>query len=376
MNMIRLSEVAKISKGKKADSSSDCQSNGQVRYIQIEDLRNDESMKYTDAKGVIVTSQDVIIAWDGANAGTIGYGLSGVIGSTLARIEIDSNKFFTPFIGKFLQSQSRHLRDKATGATIPHINKKVLMNLQIPHLSLEDQKRIVSILDQAEALRRKRKEAIKLLDEYVQSVFLEMFGDPITNPKKMQLKPLGQITEKITDGTHKTPKYVPEGVKFISAKNVKKGKIDWRETKHITQKEHDEISKRCDPKIGDILLTKSGSLGMAALVDVKIEFSLFESLALIRPKTDLIECEYLKEYLNLKQIAQHYLQRSKGVAVKHLHLIDIKSLPVILPPKESQLRFITTKKKIEDIADNMSNQLESIDNQFNSMMQRVFTGTL
>ena len=104
-----------------------------VRLIQIDDLRNDDNIKYCERKEeyIFANKNDVIIAWDGANAGTIGYGLEGAIGSTLAILRTDSNNIFIPYIGRFLQSKSKYLRDTCTGATIPHISKKALEEIKI-----------------------------------------------------------------------------------------------------------------------------------------------------------------------------------------------------------------------------------------------------
>lgn len=346
-----------------------------------------DEMLYVDKKRIkekhMIKNGDVVIAASTGSKKVIGKaaqaqfdwegGFGGFCMVLRPHPEIDAKYF-----GYFFQSKG--YREKisymSSGVNINNLKKRHFDELVISLPSLDEQKRLVSILDQVEAVRRKRKESIRLLGDYVQSLFLEMFGDPIKNPKGITIKTLGEIASKVTDGTHKTPKYVASGVRFISAKNIKNGRIDWRETRHITKLEHDEISRRCDPQRGDILLTKSGSLGMAALVDVNEEFSLFESLALIRVKNDLIESEYLKEYLNLKQISQHYLQRSKGVAVKHLHLIDIKSLPVVLPPKEDQFRFIKIKRHIEGLQAKMSDQSKLLDNQFNSLMQKSFAGHL
>jgi len=143
--MIKLKDAFKLSKGRKAELSTN--DNG-LRYIQIEDLRNDDTMKYAvpDSKNVLCQSNDILIAWDGANAGTVGYGLSGVIGSTLAKLSLKNNKVHIPYAGKFLQSKFKYLRDNCTGATIPHISRASLENLQIPLPPLPVQQKIAAIL--------------------------------------------------------------------------------------------------------------------------------------------------------------------------------------------------------------------------------------
>ena len=150
-------------------------------------------------------------------------------------------------------------------------------------------------------------------------------------------KSLGQLCTRITDGTHKTPVYRDEGVIFISAKNVKDGRLDFTDRKYISQQEHDFLTKSSTPTAGDLLLTKSGSLGEAAAIPkLAFEFSIFESLALLKPKSELVTTQYLHQYLCSPVAARYYQSITTGLAVKHLHLGDLRKLKVFLPPLPKQ----------------------------------------
>ena len=151
---IALKHIVSISKGKKHNNVFSSNGVGKRRFIQIEDLRNDANLKYTDEKGVEVSERDLIIAWDGANAGTIGFGLNGFIGSTLARLKIVHNDFDSNFLGWFLRSKFSYLRNSCTGATIPHINKISLESLEVPEHDLQTQKQIASVLEDADHARQ------------------------------------------------------------------------------------------------------------------------------------------------------------------------------------------------------------------------------
>src|SRR5258706_2702326 len=157
MKFEKLGNIVKISKGKKhVPAPKGMHQN--FRYIQIEDLRNNDNLKYTNEKGVEVHENDLIIAWDGANAGTIGFGLRGMIGSTLARLRINEDKEYnTDFIGYFLKGQFDYLRANATGATIPHIDRDSLESLKIPSIDFSEQYVIAKILSKSEDLIRQRK---------------------------------------------------------------------------------------------------------------------------------------------------------------------------------------------------------------------------
>ena len=210
----KLEELVKISKGKK-HSLSDTKTS--TRYIQIDDLRNDNRIKYTnDEAGVFVKKRDVIIAWDGANAGTIGYGLEGLIGSTLAKLSIVNPEVDTEYLARFLQSRFKKIRDNYTGATIPHVSRPHLMSLEIPLPPLDEQKRIAAILDKADTIRRKRQQAIQLADDFLRSVFLDMFGDPETKGWEIT------TVEKVAESTKGSMRTGPFGSQLLHSEFVEK----------------------------------------------------------------------------------------------------------------------------------------------------------
>lgn len=150
-------------------------------------------------------------------------------------------------------------------------------------------------------------------------------------------RPLGQLCTRITDGTHQTPTYQDEGVVFISAKNIKNGQLDFSDTKYISSEEHEFLTKSSKPECGDLLLTKSGSLGDVAVIPcLDFDFSIFESLALLKPCKDIVDSGYLYQYIRSPEAAKHFHGITTGLAVKHLHLGDLRKLQVFLPPLEKQ----------------------------------------
>ena len=157
---------------------------------------------------------------------------------------------------------------------------------------------------------------------------------------------LGTILEKLTDGTHSTPKYVSSGVPFISVKDISQGFISFDNTKFITKGEHEELYKRCDPKKGDILLTKVGTTGIPVIVDTDIEFSLFVSVAQLRFNHSCINANYLK-YLILSPLVQMQCkENTKGVGNKNWVIKDIANTLIVLPPLAEQQRIVDKLEQI------------------------------
>jgi len=257
-----------------------------------------------------------------------------------------------------------------------HLYPKDVMRLEIPLPPLKEQKRIAAILDKADNLRRKRQQAIDLADDFLRAVFLDMFGDPVTNPKGWAVQRMGDVSSKITDGTHKTPTYTSSGIQFLSAKNIRDWGIDWENTKYISQEEHEQLIKRCNPEVGDILLSKSGSLATPALIDVDKEFSLFESAALIKPIKERIHAVYLLHFLRSDSGKYLMLKSSKGVAIKHLHLTDLRQLEILVPPMDKQQRFVTLVNRYVSLVDKSMSSKSNVGDIFQSLSQKAFSGQL
>jgi len=263
-----------------------------------------------------------------------------------------------------------------SGATVGTYTISKAKKTEIPLPPLLIQKHIAATLEKADTLRSQCRQMEQELNQLAQSVFLEMFGDPVKNPKGWKIASLGELASKITDGTHKTPTYTESGVKFLSAKNISSGSVDWENTKFISEQEHNELIRRCNPEVGDVLLAKSGTIGVAAIIDKNFEFSLFESAALIKYERSKIVGEYLLYLLNSKNIKQVYAQRTKGNSIRHLHLVDIRSLNIPVPPLELQKIFCEKINKINLAKETEVTKSGNVKELFNSLMQRAFKGEL
>lgn len=154
-----------------------------------------------------------------------------------------------------------------------------------------------------------------------------------------EVKKLKEVCEKITDGTHQTPKYFDEGFVFLSSKNVTSGKIDWDNVKYIDERQHLEMHKRVAPRIGDILLAKNGTTGVAAIVDREVIFDIYVSLAFLRP-LNTIYPEYLLKFINSPLAKKQFNKRLKGSGVPNLHLEEIREVEIPLPPLQEQQRIV------------------------------------
>lgn len=323
---------------------------------------------------------DVLIVKDGATTGKVSFideqfsFKQAAINEHVFRLAVNSHKALPKYIYYYLSGSkgTAQVMLDFRGATVGGISQSFLDKVTVPLFEISEQRRTVEILDKINDIRVKRKISLQLLNKFLNAVFFKMFGEPLKNDKGWKVCKLGDLADKITDGTHKTPDYQTYGIVFISARNITNGRIVWKNVKYISPKEHSEINARCNPERGDLLLTKSGSIGAAALVDVDSCFSLFESLALIKYKRDCLDGYFLKDFLNLDITKRMYASAIKGISIRHLHLIEIKNLNIICPPLKLQQEYAEIAKQVDRTRLILMESAEIIENQFNALMQKYF----
>lgn len=366
--IISLRDIVTISKGKKHTPNE----NGKNRYINIENLHNASNSLFTNESGVFVEENDLIIAWDGANAGKVGVGFSGVIGSTLARMKIINKESNPRFLYWFLESQNELIKSQRTGATIPHVNGEALKDLQIPLPPLTTQKRIAEILDAADALKRKDRELLKKYDELAQAIFIDMFGDPMKNEKGWEVKRIGDITNVGSGGTpsRQEPSYFEGEIPWVKTTEVN-GEIINSTEENITQDGLKNSSCKIYPK-DSVLIAMYGQGKTRGQVGILgVEATTNQACAVISPCKSLNPI-FLFNYLKLSYNELRSLGR--GGNQENLNKGMIEDFLVIIPPMSTQIKF-------NNIIDNIRlQQFKSDENNssslFQNLIQKAFKGEL
>lgn len=260
------------------------------------------------------------------------------------------------------------------GSTMKHINRKEFLEHKIPLPPLAEQRRIASILDKADALRRKRKRALELLDTLTQSVFLEMFGDPIRNPRKWPVGSLGSVCD-VRDGTHASPTYVKDGFPLLTSKNFSGGKLDYTGAKLISSDDYDEINRRSKVDIGDIVMPMIGTIGSPVLIRVEPRFAI-KNVALFKFGPESPIGEYVIKLLDGPLLQAQISKVGRGGTQKFLALKDLRSLLIPLPPKGLQLKFRKLVEPHLECIARYSSGKDSVDALFTSLQHRAFSGQL
>lgn len=207
---------------------------------------------------------------------------------------------------------------------------------------------------------------------------------PFDIPENWMWVTLGSILNKLTDGTHKTPKYTSTGVKFVSVKDMSNGFLSLENTKYISEEEHKELYARCNPEKGDLILSKVGTTGVPAIVDTTEPFSLFVSVALLKFDCKCIDVEFLYYMLMSPLVQAQATENTRGVGNKNWVLDAIASTMVVLPPLVEQKRIVAKIEELLPLVDRYAASYEKLE-QFNakfpedmkkSILQYVIQGKL
>jgi type I restriction enzyme M protein len=242
-------------------------------------------------------------------------------------IRFDPHRFISNLFPYYTRSNTyyRQLDAFLTGASRSRISRKNLEAIEIPIPPLSVQKEIVTELD---GYQRIVDGARAVLHNYRPHILVH---------PDWPLMRLIEIANAITDGTHFTPTYTESGVPFLRVTDITQSNSS---KKFISREEHSELIKRCHPEKGDVLYTKNGTIGVAKVVDWDFEFSIFVSLCLIKPKHELIDSHYLECFLNSDTAYAQAQSRSKSGTVTNLHLIDIKTIQIPVPPLYEQQQVV------------------------------------
>ncbi len=169
------------------------------------------------------------------------------LAQNVARLVFDETLIEAKFALRYLRTPFIQdlAKRSAKGNAVQDLQLGEIRKFPIPIPPLEEQRRIAAILDKADAVRRKRKEAIALTEELLRSAFLEMFGDPVTNPKGWEAKPLGSVCNRVTVGYvgSMTSEYIEEGIPWLRSMNVSRNRIILKDLKYVSTDFHKRLNK-------------------------------------------------------------------------------------------------------------------------------------
>lgn len=282
----------------------------------------------------------------------------------------------------------RIIASKMEGSTgRRRVPSDVLMNFHIPVPPLIEQRGIIEVLGTVDEYIRLTDKVIDRGEELKQSLIQQLLTKGIKHtehmdtplgqiPKTWKLEILQKLTNKITDGTHFTPKYIEHGIAFLRVTDIKDELISWDNVKKISKEEHIDLLKRANPEKGDILLSKNGTVGITKLIDWDKEFSIFVSLCLIKPKHEIINNYFLKYVLSSEFCFRQIKLRSKRAIVNNLHLEEIRDLKIPLPSIEEQIEIVHILQNSDKLISAERSRNEKLNKIKQGLMQQLLSGQI
>lgn len=378
MEFYNLGELVKITSGFAFKSSLFNSENEGMPLIRIRDVvRGYSDTFYTGEykSDYIIENGDALIGMDGEFNLAIWNGGKALLNQRVCKIESIDQKLDQNYLIRFLPKALKFIEDKTPFVTVKHLSVKDINSIQIPLPSIEEQRRIASILDKADAIRQKRQQAIAKLDELLQTTFIDMFGDPVSNPKGFKLQKLSEIG---VISTGNTPSRADEDnygnfIEWIKSDNLNNDfDIATQATEYLSEK--GKQKGRIVPA-GSILVTCiAGSLnciGNLAIVDREVAFN--QQINAVTPKEN-IQTEYLYYLLKVsKSIIQSFSTNAmKGMISKS----TFSQIELPIASSEQQAKFVEIFNKFSDLKSNSNKELSELDNLFKALQQKAFSGTL
>lgn len=305
--------------------------------------------------------------------------VGGNITANLLRISPDSAKINSKYLWRYMRSEEflRVLEQASSSTTIKTITMPGLKGINVPCPSLEQQKRIVAVLDKADVLRAKRRKAIEQLDALAQAIFIEMFGDPVTNPMRWGVASCDELCSRVTVGIVVQPAsyYQPSGVPALRSLNIKSNKFDLSELVYFSAVDNEALSKT-RVWAGDVVVVRSGRPGTAAVVSRELDGVNAIDILIASPKPDLLSGEYLSFFMNSNAGKRLVLGEERGQIQKHLNAGSLKKAEIPVPPIELQEKFVKRLKSLEESKVVLEKSALELDALFSSLQHRAFRGEL
>jgi len=382
VSTVALGEAAVVLSGFAFKSELFSESDG-VPLVRIRDVTRGHSKTfYTGpySKDFLVEDGDILIGMDGNFEAARWKGGPALLNQRVCRIKGRPAILDHAYMFHFLAPALKKIEDATPFVTVKHLSAGDVRGIEIPLPPLPEQRRIAAILDQADALRAKRREALAQLDSLTQSIFIEMFGDPVENSKCWPTIKLGEHTAKMGSGATPTggdAAYKTSGISLIRSLNVRDGVFAYKDLAFIDDAQAAKLSNVvvC---AGDVLLNITGaSVARVCRAPINVlPARVNQHVMIIRPKST-VDGVFLERMLLSPNMKRHLLQiGGSGATREAITKAQAAELTVICPPLALQQTFATRIQAVESLKANHRAALAELDALFASLQHRAFAGTL
>ncbi|MGO2452855.1 MULTISPECIES: restriction endonuclease subunit S [Pseudomonas] len=385
MNLVPFGSVCSLQNGR-AFKPEEWSASG-TPIVRIQNL-NDETkpFNYCDfevEKRFHVDSGDLLFSWSGTPGTSFGAFFwnrgKGFLNQHIFRVDIDERYIDKNYLRYAINSKLDLIIDQAHGGVgLKHITKGKLEAVEIPLPSLPEQKRIAAILDRADAIRRKRQQAIQLAEDFLRAVFLDMFGDLVTNPKGFPVGTVRDLVDTANYGSSEKASETEGEFPMLRMGNITySGAIDFSGLKYV------DLSKKDQPKYlvekGDLLFNRTNSkelVGKTAVYDRDDVAAIAGYLIRVR-MNEKGNSYYVSGYLNSthgKSTLQNMCKSIVGMA--NINAQEMQNIQILLPPIEIQNKYAAIFQATKQRLRSQSQSEGNLADLFAALSQKAFRGEL
>ncbi len=375
MEYLMLKEVCNINMGQSPDSSSYNKDGQGIPFFQGNadfGERYPVARTWCNAPVKIANPSDILISVR-APIGALNYAKETCcIGRGLAAITPDSKRVSSSYIYWLLKGKNVELNSKGTGSTFKAISRKALEEIKVPNISLETQKQIAAILDKCTEIIAKRKAQLTALDELIKARFVEMFGDPVKNPKgwektvlsenaEIKIGPFGSLLHK--------DDYITGGHALVNPSHIIAGQIVPDNDLTISDEKYAEMSAYHLQK-GDVVMGRRGEMGRCAVVE-KSGLLCGTGSLIIRSKGEL-SADFIQKIISFPTFKKTIEDMAVGQTMPNLNVPIVAAFQIIKPPKNVQNQYYDFIAQVDKTKETVKKSLEKTKLLFDSLMQRYF----
>ena len=375
VSRVQVSEAAVVLSGFAFKSDLFSESEG-VPLIRIRDVTRGHSKTFytgTYSNDFLVDDGDILIGMDGNFEAARWKGGPALLNQRVCRIKGRPAVLDDSYLFHFLAPALKKIEDATPFVTVKHLSAGGVRGIEIPFPPLPEQRRIAAILDQADALRAKRREALAQLDSLTQSIFIEMFGDPARNTLNLPLTSLSDIGPWRSGGTPPRGQqhYFDGNVPWFSSGELESMYVE-RSAEHISELAIRETSVKL-VSAGSLMLGMYDTAALKASI-ATVDCACNQAIAFSLLDPDRAEVSYV--YFAIVVAREHFRRLQRGVRQKNLNLSMIRDIQIPAPPIAQQRAFSARIQAVELVRATHRASLAELDALFASLQHRAFAGQL
>lgn len=377
--------------------SDDSLFGGEIPWIKIGDADLDKSHQITEVESFVtekgkkksrfVEEGTLLVSNSGATCGfAVFAGVDGCVhdGWLILR---DYDEIVPGFLYHYINWNYEYLQSLSLGSAQTNLRTSLFGRLDIAKPPTSEQRKIASVLHSVDQAIHKTGEIIEQTERVQKGIMQDLFRNGIGNPGTKRLRRIGQVPEhwdvvklgevceKVTDGTHKSPPTIENGYPYITSQNVRNWGFDLSNLKYISEEDHNRITSRCNPERGDVLYVKDGAnTGNVNVNTLDFEFSLLSSVALIKPKRSEIKPWFLKYLFSWPKFRELVISQMSGTGIRRLTISKLEKTDILVPPIDEQVRIIDILNKYYSYRENQSKTRDRLQRLKQGLMQDLLSG--